>query len=324
MKLINNLIRILSVILLSSLLGQSLVLADPSLQLKGEFNGAWTSSSGSYSSTNEQEDGNVDVIFTDTVEGVDVYLRLRQKADGTAQQNAKLGNNFGTLSFGDDDGAVDPVDSKVPTIFNDASAKQMIAGMESDYKDGDNGDNTLTYHSPKIAGNTSFKVALTKGEGADGVAGSGDIKSASISTSLGPVDLALGSAMHDESALTAGAASFDSTFVTASTSLGGAKIGVGIYDSGSANGDESMNIGVEMPIASGMDFNLTYSEHDEATGHDPTGYMIGLGKSLGYGDFTVEYHHADLTGAAAGEQDTWRLGYSISFGPATFPTAWME
>ena len=323
MNLINNLTKSAAMILVITLLGQSFLLADPSLQLKGEFNGAWTSSSGSYSSTNEQEDGNLDVIYTDNVEGVDVYLRLRQKVDGTAQQNAKLGNSFGTLSFGDDDGAVDPVDSKVPTIFNDASAKQMIAGMESGYKDGDNGDNTLTYHSPKFIENTSFKLALTKGEGADGVAGSGDIKSASISTSLGPVDLALGSAMHQRSALTAGAAAFDSTFVTASTSLAGVKIGLGMYDSGSADGDESMNVGILMPL-SGMDLNLTYSDHDESTGHDPSGYMIGLGKSLGYGDFTVEYHHADLTGAEAGEQDTWRLGYSISFGPATFPTAWLE
>ena len=322
MKLINNLTNIGSATILGLLLGQSLVSADPSIQLKGEFNGAWTSSSGDYSSTNEQEDGNLDVIFTDTVEGVDVYLRLRQKVDGTAQQNAKLGNAFGTLSFGDDDGAVDPVDSKVPTIFNDASAKQMIAGMTSDYKDGDNGDNTLTYHSPKITENTSFKIALTKGEGADGAAGSGDITSASISTGLGPVALAFGSAMHDASALTAGAAAFDSTFVTASMPLGGAKIGVGIYDSG-GSGDESMNIGMSVPL-SGMDFNITYSEHDESTGHDPSGYMIGLGKGLGYGDFTVEYHHADLTGAATGEVDTWRLGYSISFGPATFPTAWIE
>ena len=322
MKLNNNLTMIVTATALSALLGQSLVSADPSIQLKGEFNGAWTSSSGDYSSTNEQEDGNLDVIFTDTVEGVDVYLRLRQKVDGTAQQNAKLGNSFGTLSFGDDDGAVDPVDSKVPTIFNDASAKQMIAGMTSDYKDGDNGDNTLTYHSPTIAENTSFKVALTKGEGGRGEAGSGDIKSASLSTSIGPIDLALGSAMHDASALTAGAAAFDSTFVTASIPLGAAKIGVGIYDSG-GSGDESMNIGMSVPL-SGMDFNITYSEHDEPTGHDPSGYMIGLGKGLGYGDFTVEYHHADLTGAATGEVDTWRLGYSISFGPATFPTAWIE
>tara|TARA_Y100000741_G_scaffold362926_1_gene350000 strand:+ start:529 stop:1494 length:966 start_codon:yes stop_codon:yes gene_type:complete len=321
MKLINNLIKVITAISLSTLLGQSLVSADQSIQLKGEFNGAWTSSSGDYSSTNEQEDGNLDVIFTDNVEGVDVYLRLRQKVDGSAQQNAKLGNSFGTLSFGDDDGAVDPVDSKVPTIFNDSSAAQMIAGMTSDYKDGDSGDNTLTYHSPKIAENTSFKLAITKGEGAEGVAKSGDIRSASVSTSIAGIDLAFGTAMHDASALTAGAAAFDSSFVTASTSLAGAKIGVGIYDSDF--GDESMNIGFSMPI-SGMDLNMTYSEHDENTGHDPSGYMVALGKGLGFGDFTVEYHHADLTGAAAGESDTWRLGYSISFGPATFPTAWIE
>tara|TARA_B100000686_G_scaffold279280_1_gene299789 strand:+ start:290 stop:1255 length:966 start_codon:yes stop_codon:yes gene_type:complete len=321
MNLINNLTKSAAMLSVITLLGQSFVLADPSIQLKGEFNGAWTSSSGDYSTTNEQEDGNLDIIFTDTVETVDVYLRLRQKADGSAQQNAKIGNSFGTLSFGDDDGAADPVDSKVPTIFNDSSAAQMIAGLTSDYKDGDSGDNTLTYHSPEIAENTSFKLAITKGEGGEGVAKSGDIKSASMSTSIAGIDLAFGTAMHDPSALTAEAAAFDSTFVTASTSLAGAKIGVGIYDSD--YGDESMNIGFSMPI-SNVDFNMTYSEHDENTGHDPSGYMIALGKGLGFGDFTVEYHHADLTGAAAGEVDTWRLGYSISFGPATFPTAWIE
>ena len=310
----NNLIKITLIFSSIIFLGKS-VLADGSISIKGEFNGAWKSSSGSYSTTNEQEDGNVDVIFTDTVEGVDVYLRLRQKVDGTAQQNAKLGNELGTLSFGDDDGAVDPVDSKVPTIFNDSSAKQMIAGMTSDYKDGDQGDNTITYHSPSVNG-TSFKIGLTKGEGGEGSAGSGDITSASMSSSLGPVSISLGSAMHDASALTEGAAAFDSAFVTASTSIGEAKVGFGMYDSD--YGDESMNIGVMMPI-SGFDFNITYSEHDEQSGHDPSGYMFGIGKNLGYGDFTLEYHHADLTGSESGEVDTVRLGYSISFGPGYIP-----
>ena len=109
---------------------------------------------------------------------------------------------------------------------------------------------------------------------------------------------------------------FDSAFVTASTSLGEAKVGVGMYDSD--YGDESMNIGVMMPI-SGFDFNITYSEHEEQSGHDPSGYMFGIGKSLGFGDYTLEYHHADLTGSESGEVDTVRLGYSISFGPGYIP-----
>ena len=314
MNNINKLIKI-SLVLSFGLLPSKFVIADGSISLKGEFNGAWTSSSGSYSTTNEQEDGNLDVIFTDTVENVDVYLRLRQKVDGTAQQNAKIGNNLGTLSFGDDDGAVDPVDSKVPTIFNDSSAKQMIAGLTSDYKDGDQGDNTITYHSPSI-GSSSFKLGYTKGEGADNVAGSGDIISASVSTSLGPLSLSAGSAMHDTAALTASAAAFDSTFITASTTFAGTKIGAGYYDSD--YGDSSYNVGILVPL-SGMDLNATYSSHDEQTGHDPSGYMIGVGKSFGYADFTVEYHHADLTGAQAGEVDTVRLGYSISFGPGYIP-----
>ena len=201
MNNINKLTNI-SLFLSFGLLLSQFASADGSISLKGEFNGAWKSSSGSYSTTNEQEDGNLDVIFTDTVEGVDVYLRLRQKVDGSAQQNAKLGNELGTLSFGDDDGAVDPVDSKVPSIFNDSSAKQMIAGMTSDYKDGDNGNNTITYHSPSVSV-ASFKIGLTKGEGGEASAGSGDITSASISSSLGPVSISFGSAMHDASALTA-------------------------------------------------------------------------------------------------------------------------
>ena len=314
MNNINKLTNI-SLFLSFGLLLSQFASADGSISLKGEFNGAWKSSSGSYSTTNEQEDGNLDVIFTDTVEGVDVYLRLRQKVDGSAQQNAKLGNELGTLSFGDDDGAVDPVDSKVPSIFNDSSAKQMIAGMTSDYKDGDNGNNTITYHSPSVSG-ASFKIGLTKGEGGEASAGSGDITSASISSSLGPVSISFGSAMHDASALTAGAAAFDSAFVTASTYLGEAKVGIGMYDSD--YGDESMNIGVMMPI-SGFDFNITYSEHEEQSGHDPSGYMFGIGKSLGFGDYTLEYHHADLTGSESGEVDTVRLGYSISFGPGYIP-----
>jgi hypothetical protein len=41
--------------------------------------------------------------------------------------------------------------------------------------------------------------------------------------------------------------------------------------------------------------------------------MFGVGKDLGIGEFTVEYHMADTTGAKAGEIETWRLGYSFSF-----------
>ena len=72
MNLINNLTKSAAMLSVITLLGQSFVLADPSIQLKGEFNGAWTSSSGDYSTTNEQEDGNLDII--DIVNIVNIIL----------------------------------------------------------------------------------------------------------------------------------------------------------------------------------------------------------------------------------------------------------
>ena len=123
--------------------------------------------------------------------------------------------------------------------------------------------------------------------------------------------------MFDKNAVEV-ADAYDSTFLTASTSLSNAKIGVGFYDSGKTNGDESAHFVISLPI-NYVTLNMVYSEVDETSGHDPSGYMIGLGKDLGVGEFTVEYHMADVTGVKAGEVETWRLGYSFSFGVNLIP-----
>ena len=282
------------------------------ITVKGEYNGGWQSASDTAGAGNSEEDGNVDLIYEEKLKnGMGVKLRLRQKVDGAAQQNVKVSSaSMGSLSFGDDDGAVDPVDSKVPSLWNDSGASKLINGMPSDYKDGDFGSNVITYHAPSIGG-LSLKAGLTKGQGNKDAAGGGDVTTLSASTSIGGVSLAFGTAMFDKNAVEV-ADAYDSTFFTASTSLGGAKIGVGIYDSGKTNGDESSHIGVSFPL-NDLTLNAVYSEVDETTGHDPSGYMFGVGKDLGIGEFTVEYHMADTTGAKAGEIETWRLGYSFSF-----------
>ena len=282
------------------------------ITVKGEYNGGWQSASDTAGAGNSEEDGNVDLIYKEKLEnGMGVKLRLRQKVDGSAQQNVKVSSaSMGSLSFGDDDGAVDPVDSKVPSLWNDKGASKLINGMPSDYKDGDFGSNVITYHAPSIGG-LSLKAGLTKGQGDKEAAGGGDVTTLSASTSIGGISLAFGTAMFDKNAVEV-ADAYDSTFFTASTSLGGAKIGVGIYDSGKSNGDESSHIGVSFPL-NDLTLNAVYSEVDETTGHDPSGYMFGVGKDFGIGEFTVEYHMADTTGAKAGEIETWRLGYSFSF-----------
>lgn len=286
--------------------------------LSGEFNGGWQSVSNSYGTENSQEDGNVDLTYIESLEnGMGVKLRLRQKIDGSAQQNVTISTpTMGSISFGDDDGAVDPVDNKVPSIWNDGGASKLVNGMPSDYTDGDFGDNVITWHSPSVGGFT-LKTGLTKGSGASGTAGEGDVTTISASTSIGGINIAFGTAMFDKNAVAVDDA-YDSSFLTASTKLSGATIGVGFYDSGKTNGDESSHFGISLPV-NDMTLNMVYSSVDETTGHDPSGYMIGLGKDLGLGEFTVEYHMADVTGVKAGEIETWRLGYSFSFGVNLMP-----
>ena len=288
------------------------------VSLKGEFNGGWQSISNSYGTENSQEDGNVDLTYVEQLEnGMSVKLRLRQKVDGSAQQNVKISTpSMGSISFGDDDGAVDPVDNKVPSIWNDSGASKLVNGMPSDYKDGDYGNNVITWHAPSVGG-LSLKAGLTKGSAASGAAGEGDVTTLSASTTIAGVSLAFGTAMFDKNAVEV-ADAYDSTFLTASTTLGSAKIGVAFYDSGKTNGDESSHFGVSLPV-NDVTLNMVYSDVDETTGHDPSGYMIGLGKDLGVGEFTVEYHMADVTGVKAGEVETWRLGYSFSFGVNLIP-----
>ena len=123
--------------------------------------------------------------------------------------------------------------------------------------------------------------------------------------------------MFDKNAVEVSAA-YDSSFFTASTTLGGAKIGVAFYDSGKTNGDESSHFGVSLPV-NDVTLNMVYSDVDETTGHDPSGYMVGIAKDMGIGEFTVEYHMADVTGVKSGEIETWRLGYGFSFGVNLIP-----
>ena len=308
-------------IITASFLASCFIVAQSSateVVLKGEYNGGWQSVSDTAGAGNNEEDGNVDLVFSNALDnGLSVKLRLRQKVDGSAQQNVKISSSsMGALSFGDDDGAVDPVDSKVPSIWNDGGASKLVNGMPSDYKDGDFGNNVITYHSPSMGG-LSLKAGLTKGNGSKEAAGGGDVTTISANTSIGGVSLALGTAMFDRNAVEV-SDSYDSTFLTASTSVGAMKIGVGFYDSGKTAGDESSHIGVTFPF-NDLTLNAVYSEVDETTGHDPSGYMFGVGKDLGIGEFTVEYHMADTTGAKAGEIETWRLGYSFSFGVNLIP-----
>ena len=170
--------------------------------IRDRFNGGWQSASNSYGTENSQEDGNVDLTYVEKLEnGMGVKLRLRQKVDGSAQQNVKISSpNMGSLSFGDDDGAVDPVDNKVPSIWNDGGASKLVNGMPSDYKDGDYGNNVITFHAPTVGG-LSLKAGLTKGNGASGSAGEGDVTTLSASTSIAGVSMALGTAMFDKNAV---------------------------------------------------------------------------------------------------------------------------
>ena len=172
------------------------------VSLKGEFNGGWQSISNSYGTENSQEDGNVDLIYVEKLEnGMGVKLRLRQKVDGSAQQNVKISTpSMGSISFGDDDGAVDPVDNKVPSIWNDGGASKLVNGMPSDYKDGDYGNNVITWHAPSVGG-LSLKAGLTKGSAASGAAGEGDVTTLSASTTIAGVSLAFGTAMFDKNAV---------------------------------------------------------------------------------------------------------------------------